>query len=195
MKDYLNSWIVQANPEKFYIDWFLDEYARNNLNEPDWWVIHKIHKGQICSCDELFIWKAASEPSEEHSPEYYNWRESHGQKGKIAGIVARGEVIGYPRNFNPPLGDLEKFRKYRSVQSWDFDKIKDWQIDCIHKNVQNIRATHPLLKDTIQKELTNSQNTPFSSFLSFPRGRRSVKLGHREADIIRTLFFEYNVAN
>ena len=76
------------------------------------------------------------------------------------------------------------------MQSWDYDN-NDWQVDFTYINPQNIRATHPLLKETIQKELNNSQNTKFSSFLNFPRGKHSVELEHWKTDIIRTLFFEY----
>jgi hypothetical protein len=186
----MNSWIVQANRTQWLVDWYLYEYTLQHLNEPEWWVVHKYQRKEIFPNDEVFIWRAATEPSRDKAHEYYDWRKSQGIKSKISGICARGIVEDSPKKFNAPPEELIKFTKYRLVDSWKFDD-NDWKIECSYKNPTNIRATSPLLKEVILKELNsyhNSHITSFSNFLKVPRGKRCVKLDLHEAAVIRMLF-------
>jgi len=170
------------------IDWFLDEYAVKNPNDKDWWIIHKKHQESITPFeDEVYIWKAASEPSKTEFKEYFKWKESIGGKGKTTGIFAKGEVISYPAPFFETNEEREKFKKYRAIDSYSFTS-KNLMVKCVYKNSENIRVRKPLLKDTILLEINKDTDTEFGSFLRSPRGRYSVKLTPNEAEIIRLLF-------
>jgi len=185
----MNSWIFQANPQVFMIDWFLDEYASNNPNDKDWWIIHKKHQGFITPYeDEVYIWKAASEPSKREFNDYFKWKESIGRSGKSSGIFAKGEIISYPEPFFETNDEREKFKKYRAVDSYSFSFSKNIMVKCVYKNSENIRVRKPLLKDTILLEINKDSDTELGSFLRSPRKRYSIKLTPYEAEIIRSLF-------
>jgi hypothetical protein len=100
----MNSWIFQANPQVFMIDWFLDEYAMKNPNDKDWWIIHKKHQKYITPFeDEVYIWKAASEPSKTNFNEYFQWMESIGRKGMgCTSLVGQKWLGGFGRLFLVP---------------------------------------------------------------------------------------------
>lgn len=181
----MNSWIVQANPEQFLVDWYLEEYAKSHSNELDWWPIHKYHEPFVSIGDEVYVWKAASEPSRRQKPEYHKWLESIGRTDKVSGIFAKGKVARFPRPHDPVLDDLEQFEKYL-VSSFNFSD-EDLVIDCIYEKPNNIKVRKPLLKEKLREKLGKSHNTKFSSFLKNSRGRRSVLLEPSEADIIRSL--------
>ena len=184
----MNSWIFQANPQVFMIDWFLDEYASNNPNDKDWWIIHKKHQGFITPYeDEVYIWKAASEPSKREFNDYFKWKESIGRSGKSSGIFAKGEIISYPEPFFETNEEREKFKKYRAIDSYSFTS-KNLMVKCVYKNSENIRVRKPLLKDTILLEINKDSDTELGSFLRSPRKRYSIKLTPYEAEIIRSLF-------
>ena len=182
----MKSWIIQTNPETFFIDFFLDNYQINHLDEKDWYIIHKKHNDCVMVEDELFIWKAKSQPSRSSQPEYYQWRTSIGRFKPIAGIVAKCSVTDKPISFSPCPEYLEKTKKYRG-QELPFGP-KDYMVYCKYPKSSDIRVRNLLSQEEILAKIGGIPETAFGSFLKHPRGRRSILLEPWEADIIRSLF-------
>jgi hypothetical protein len=186
----MNSWIVQGNPQQFLIDWYLDEYARVHPNETDWWILYKKHKDMMLPGDELFIWKAASEPSRSQKPAYFDWKESISRTEKICGIIALGKITDYPKPYYESAEELKIFQKYRVVESYTFaseDKKITYMVECNYGDSKNIFVRKPLLQEVIWDKLGQSPQTELGVFKYKRRGTRSVKLEAREADILRSL--------
>ena len=185
----MNSWIVQASPQQFLIDMYLEEYEKTHLSHKDWWLVDKQHKDLIKDEDEVYVWKAASEPSRRQSPVYHDWLDHIGRTDQVSGIIAKGKVVKgltAVRNYDKDKDDDPQFEKYRvgTVNVSNSDLV----IDVVYGSYDNIRAKNILSKQTLLKKLGKSRNTAFSSFMNNSHGRRSVLIERWEADIIKSLF-------
>jgi hypothetical protein len=180
----MNSWIVQATPKEFLIDWFLDEFIKSNPDYKDWWLIERRYQNAIRHGDVIYVWKAASEPPHYMAEEYFAWLKSIGRIGQVAGIFAVGEIQSFPKSWWPPRQwNDQRLQKYWIAK----DKLTpgSW-VDCIYTDN---RARNPLLQETIWEKwekLGQSTPTDFGGFKK-RRNRRLVKLKPREANVIGRL--------
>ena len=181
------SLIVQAVPEQFLIDQFLEEYALSHLHEPDWWVVCQKHEVQ--PGDQLFVWKGPSEPPRRDWRGYFSWKESIGRAGKDSGIFARGFVLDKPHPFQNSIWEQEKYQKYRVKRDTNFTS-NNRVVNCIYGDPKNIRVRNPLLEDTLKIKLENKVSPKLHTFLfqGIRRKRYSIALNDIEAEIINSLF-------
>jgi len=179
----MNRWIVQASPQQFLIDWYMDEYVRSNPNDTDWWLVERRYQDAVAPRDVIYVWKAKSEPPRQRAREYFAWLESIGRIGQVAGIFAVGRIETSPKPWPPPSLNDERFRKYEIGHPWDkLPPAVNW-VACIYTDN---RARNPLLQETIWERLGQSTQTDFGGFKKF-RTRRLVKLEPWEADLIDSL--------
>ena len=179
----MNRWIVQANPQWFLIDWFLDEFIKSNPDYTDWWLIEGKYQNAIGPGDVIYVWKAKSEPPRQRAREYFTWLESIGRIGQVAGVFAVGRIETPPKPWPPPSLNDERFQKYEIGHLWDkLPPGVDW-VACTYTDN---RARSPLLQKTIWDKLGQSTQTDFAGFREF-RQRRLVKLEPWEADVIDSL--------
>ena len=80
----MNYWIFQATPRTFLIDYFLDDYVKQNRDMRDCWLVEKRFARKIADGDIAYIWKAKSEPSLCLVSDYYKWKERTGTTKKMA---------------------------------------------------------------------------------------------------------------
>ena len=182
----MNSWIVQANPQKWLIDWFLDEYIKANPNHEDWWLIEKQYLKDISPGDCVYVWKAKSEPphNKDKAKDYFLRLKSIARTRLVAGIFAIGEIRTFPKPWRAPLWNDERFRKYRIGCPWKKLTPEDYWVLCTY--TEN-RARNPLLQETIWEKLGQSTKTDLGRFKNGRRGRKLVKLESGEADVINSL--------
>lgn len=179
----MNRWIVQASPQQFLVDWYLDEHIKSNTNDTDWWLIERRYQDAIAPEDVMYVWKAESEPPRQRAREYFAWLESVGRTGQVAGIFAVGRIETFPKPWPPPLLNAEPFQKYRIGHPWDKLTFGDNWVACIYTDN---RARNPLLQGTIWEMLGQSTKTDLGRFKTFRR-RRLIKLEPWEADAIDSL--------
>jgi hypothetical protein len=179
----MNSWIVQAKPSQFLIDWYLDDYIKTHPKEKDWWLVEKRHQNCILPGDCVYVWKAKSEPPFKVAKDYFSWLKSIGRKRHETGIFAIGEVITIPKQWPADDWNNERFQKYRIGHPWDKLTPKVYWISCTYKDN---RARNPLLQETIWEKLGQSTKTDLGHF-KVVRTRRLVKLESWEAAIINSL--------
>ncbi len=179
----MNSWIVQASPQQFLIDWYLDEYIKANPNDEDWWLIEKRYLNLISPGDCVYVWKAESEPPHYKAEDYFVWLKSIDRTRRMAGIFAIGEIRTFPKPWPAPLWDDARFLKYRIGRPWGKLTSEDYWVLCIYTDN---RARNPLLQETIWEKLGQSTKTDLGWFKEVRR-RRLVKLEPGEADVINSL--------
>jgi hypothetical protein len=182
----MNSWIVQASPQQFLIDWYLDEYIRSHPNENDWWLIEPRYQNVIQPKDVIYVWKAKSEPPHYKAEDYFSWLKSIGRTMQVAGIFAIGEVTTFPKSWPAPLEKDERFQKYRIDHPWDKLTSEDYWVLCTY---WDNRARTPLQQETIWGKLGQSTKTDLGRF-KIVRRRRLVKLEPWESDVINSLLAE-----
>ena len=113
-----NYWILQANPEKYFIvHWFLDEFLKKNPDYEDWWEVSKNDDPEVE--DIVYIWKARYDPKKaDSSQEYLDWKSRRNWKAGNRGIYAVGEIT-HGAQVEAITGErTERIRKYHVGDTW-----------------------------------------------------------------------------
>jgi len=183
----MNSWIFQANPQEFMIDYFLANYASCDLDKPDWRIIEPKYKDIIIPGDVVYIWKAKSEPPKKQFREYFDWIGSIGRTEKVSGIFAIGEVISHPKQWKGvPIEEDDCIKKYRvdkTGHQWDRFTEKNYWVFCKYNK---IIVRKPLLQEVIWDKVIQSNHTDLAHFKNM-RQRSSIKLESWESKVIESL--------
>jgi hypothetical protein len=180
----MNYWILQASPKQFLIDYFLDDYVKQNSSVVDWWLIESKFASKIKDRDIVYIWKAKIEPST--LPHYYiDWRDRTGAPKKIAGIYAVARVNGSVKPWPPTQQQLERSKKYTIDDPWDNLTNSYLIVDVTYDNPLD----EPLREENIWQHPTLFyEGTDLGGFKK-RRSRRSIKLTPKQGQIIWGLIY------
>lgn len=183
----MNFWILQASPRDFLIDYFLEDYVKENTEFVDWWVVHKNHAGDFGEKDVVFIWKAKCEP---RRPDYYEWKTRTGVARGRAGVCAVGSVVSVASRWPPTAEELKRDKKYRVGDPWS--RFTESAPNIVRFKYDDNLVYRRRVLD--QEQLwshpdLSSNDTDLAKFKRNRRGRRSVKLTPQEAGVIWMLIY------